>query len=339
MTRGTNMHDEQTTAGQDDGDLARLLAATGPRDQPSARAMLDVRAAVETEWRRSVSARRQRRQYTTWAAAAGVAIAAVAVWMARPTYEPAAIPVASLARVVGDVQVDAGDGRWTSLAAAGDVVAGAVIRTGDDGRAAITMKDGVELRLDSGTRLAFNDADHARLSQGAVYVDSGPEDGTRAADFLLETPAGRVRHLGTQYEARVTDGGLRVGVREGRVEVSSAQGAVLGSAGEVLTIGSAGATRSRLSPSAPEWKWVNDVTPPFSIEGRSVDEFLVWAGRQTGRRIVYSSPLAERQARSVTLRGTVEELAPDQAVAAVLSTTSLRPTIADEQIAIDLPAR
>ena len=65
-------------------------------------------------------------------------------------------------------------------------------------------------RLDSNTQLAFNDAHEASLSQGAVYVDSGSEAGARAADFLLETPVGSVRHLGTQYEARVTDGELRV---------------------------------------------------------------------------------------------------------------------------------
>ena len=339
MKGETNMVDEKTMAGQDDGDLARLLAATGPRSQPSSQATTEVLAAVEAEWRRSVAARRQRRQYTNWAAAAGVAVVAVAVWMARPLYLPEAGTVASLARVVGDVQLDAGGGRWTPLAAGSVVKAGAVIHTGGTGRAALAMNDGVELRLDSDTQLAFNDASEARLAQGAVYVDSGPEAGATAADFVLETPVGSVRHLGTQYEARLADGDLRVGIREGRVEVRGARGTDFGSAGEVLTVSSGGATRSRLSPTAPDWQWVNGVTPPFSIEGRSVDEFLSWAGRETGRKVVYSSPAVERQARSVTLRGTVEGLAPDQAVAAVLSTTSLRPTVEGERFTIDATAR
>ena len=333
------MYDEQLPAGQDDGDLARLLAATGPRHQPSTQAAAEVRAVVEAEWRDTVTARQQRRQFTGWAAAAGVAVAAVAVWMARPLYLPESGSVASLARVVGDVQMDAGDGHWTPLAAGSVVKAGTVIRTGSTGRAALTVKHGVELRLDSATQLAFNDESDANLSQGAVYVDSGPDAGAPAADFQLETPVGSVRHLGTQYEARLADGGLRVGIREGRVEISGARGRVLGSAGEVLTVSDGGMTRSRLAPTAADWKWVNGVTPPFSIEGRSVDEFLSWAGRETGRKVVYSSPVAERQARNVTLRGTVEELEPDQAVAAVLSTTSLRPVVEDEQITIDVAAR
>jgi ferric-dicitrate binding protein FerR (iron transport regulator) len=165
-------------------------------------------------------------------------------------------------------------------------------------------------------------------------VDSGPEAGAQAAEFLLETPVGSVRHLGTQYEARLTDGSLRVGIREGRVEVTRSGETVVGNAGEVLAVSDRGATRSRLSPSARDWQWVNGVTPPFSIEGRSVDEFLAWAGRETGRRVVYSSPATEHQARSVTLRGTVEGLTPDQAVAAVLATTSLNPTVEDDQFTI-----
>ncbi len=332
------MHDESTPAGQDDGALARLLSVTGTRDRPSDRAVEEVRAAVEAEWKKLVAARRQRRQYTNWAAAAGVAVAAVALWMARPSYLPASGPVASLARVVGDVQIDAGDGRWIPIAAGGVVTANAVIRTGGGGRAAIGMKDGVVLRLDSGTQVAFNDAHEASLSDGAVYVDSGSDAGAPAADFVLTTPIGSVRHLGTQYEARLADGELRVSVREGRVDVGTARGPVLGGAGELLTISDTGATRSRLAPTASQWKWVNEVTPPFSIEGRSVDEFLTWAGRETGRKVVYSSPTAESQARSVTLRGTVEGLAPDLAVSAVLATTSLRPVLEDEQITIDAAA-
>jgi hypothetical protein len=339
MTGKHFMHDEQARTGQDDGDLARLLTVTGPRHQPSAIAAAEVRAAVEAEWKRSVAARRKRRQYMNWAAAAGVAIAAVAIWMARPLYLPGSEPVASLVRVIGDVQMDAGDGHWIQLASGNVVAAGAVIRTGRDGLAAMDIENGAELRLDSGTRLAFNDASEASLSQGAVYVDSGQRAGAPAEDFLLDTPLGSVRHLGTQYEARVADSELRVGIREGRVEISASRGTVLGGAGEMLTISDGGTTRSRIAPTASEWNWVNEVTPPFSVEGRSVDEFLAWAGRETGRNVVYASPAAERQARSVTLRGTVEGLAPDQAVTAVLATTSLQPVVGDEQIMIETAAR
>ncbi len=152
--------------------------------------------------------------------------------------------------------------------------------------------------------------------------------------FVLDTPAGDVRHLGTQYEARLDDGGLRVGIREGRVEVSGRRASVVGSAGEVLALRDGQVTRSALAPNASAWNWVTDVTPPFSIDGRTVEEFLTWAGRETGRRVVYASPEVERLARSVTLNGTVDGLPPQQAVAAVLATTSLETTVVDGSIEV-----
>jgi ferric-dicitrate binding protein FerR (iron transport regulator) len=329
------MHDERDSIDRDEQDLARLIAAVGLRSQPSARAASDVRAAVAAEWRNVVAARQQQRRRSTWAAAAGIAALAVTAWLARPLYLPVTGPVATLARVVGDVQLDAGDGRWQSLAAGSVVEPGAVIRTSGDSRAAIELASGVAMRLDNGTQVAFNDVEEASLAKGAVYVDAGPGTGAAAARFVLETPAGDVQHLGTQYEARVDDGVLRVGVREGRVQVSGGHGAVVGSAGELLTVSKGDVTRSALAPNASSWDWVADVTPPFSIEGRTVDEFLTWAARETGRTVVYASTDVARQARSVTLNGTVEGLPPDQAVAAVLSTTSLQPVVSADRIRIE----
>ena len=40
----------------------------------------------------------------------------------------------------------------------------------------------------------------------------------------LGTPAGVVQHVGTQYEARILDGGTRIRVREGRVDVKPEHG-------------------------------------------------------------------------------------------------------------------
>jgi ferric-dicitrate binding protein FerR (iron transport regulator) len=300
--------------------------------------MADVRASVEAEWRATLATRQRRRHFSVWATAAGVAVAAVAVWVARPLVQPGHETAASFARVVGDVQQNTGNGRWTPVVAADSIEAGTQLRTGTGGRAAIRLRDGLELRLDSRTLLALEDAQHAALSKGAVYVDSGATTGAPGPEFALETPAGTVRHLGTQYEARVVDGSLRVAVREGRVQIGSPGGDVLGDAGEQLTLSDGQVVRSRVAPTAKDWDWVATITPPFSIEGRSVDAFLAWAGRETGRAVVYVSPETARQARGVVLSGTVDGLTPDEAVVAVLSTTSLRPVVEAEHIRIDASA-
>lgn len=333
------MNEELRTDARDDTDLAALLAAAGPRTLPSPEAMASVRAAVEAEWRATLAARQRRQRFTSWAAAAGVAVAALAVWIAQPLRSPEGVVVASLTRVVGDVQQNSGDGRWVPLDSPGSLETGAQLRTGTGGQAALRLDDGVEMRLDSRTLVVFEDAQQARLAHGAVYVDSRAEPGATPSDFTLATPAGTVRHLGTQYQARVANGDLRVAVREGRVQVGTTAGNVQGTAGEQLTIRDGRVARAELAANAADWDWLATITPPFSLEGRSVDAFLTWAGRETGRAVVYGSPDAEQQAREVILSGTLEGLTPDEAVAAVLSTTSLQAALDGDRIRIEAAMR
>jgi ferric-dicitrate binding protein FerR (iron transport regulator) len=333
------MNEESRNDARDDTDLAALLAAVGPRSQAAPEAVATVRAAVAAEWRATIAARQRRRRFTTWAAAAGVAAAALAVWVVQPLRAPDGVVVAALTRVVGDVQQSDGDGRWIPLDSAGSLRSGAQLRTGTGGQVALRFNDGVELRLDSRTLVAFEDAQQARLAHGAVYVDSHAEPGTTPSDFTLATPLGTVRHLGTQYQARIANGDLRVAVREGRVQVGTTAGDVQGAAGEQLILGSGGVTRAELAANAADWDWLATITPPFSLEGRSVDAFLAWAGRETGRAVVYGSPDAEQQAREVILSGTLEGLTPDEAVAAVLSTTSLQAVADGDRIRIEAATR
>jgi len=326
----------------DERDMAALLRAVGARPTAPASDMAEVHAAVATEWRATVAARQRQqrvRRFTGWAAAASVAVAAFGVWLARPLLQSEPQVVASLARVVGTVEQNRGDGRWTPVASAGSIESGTRLRTDGDGRAALRLASGIELRLDARTLVALDDGSHATLAKGAVYVDAGEPSGTPGPEFDLATPAGTISHLGTQYAARIADRGVLVGVREGRVRVSTDQGDVIGNAGEELTVAAGAVSRAPLASTAASWNWVGSVTPPFDIEGRTVESFLVWAARETGRTVVYASPEAARQARSVTLRGTVAGLTPDEAVQAVLSTTSLQPQVQAEHIRVESIAR
>jgi ferric-dicitrate binding protein FerR (iron transport regulator) len=335
------MNHENDRQDPDDQDaLAALLRATGPRPMPSATAMAEAREAVAAEWREVSAARDRARKpvlrHSHWAAAAaGIAIAAVAVWMIRSNVDAPAATVASLSRIEGTVEQDHGNGQWTRLVAGEGIRVGTRLRTSAEGRAALALSSGVELRLDHATLIALEDPGHAGLVEGAVYVDSGATPGPAARDLALDTPVGRVRHLGTQYFARSNGTTLQVGVREGRIALEGPAGTAIGAPGEQITITDGRLSRAPLAGTAAEWQWIADVTPPFSLDGRTVEEFLVWAARETGRSIVYATPEAGRQARSITLSGSVEGLAPDAALQAVLSTTSLRPEIGTERIRIE----
>jgi len=319
-----NEHDESTTT-RDEADLGALLRAVGPRPRPPAALEAEVRAAVEAEWHEVTAGLQRRRRYTGWAAAAGVAAAAIGMWLARPLYLPEAGPVASVARLEGVVEYrsDRHD-EWAPLPAATALREGDELRTGLSGRVALQLASGVQLRLDQSTRVALNDAHHARLRRGGLYVDSGVQGQDDSRALALDTPAGTVRHLGTQYEARVSDGTLRVAVREGLVAIGGDGVGIVGRAGQQVTVRGGQATSTSLAANDASWAWIGSVTPPFAIEGRSVDEFLGWAARETGRQVVYASPQAAERARGIVLKGSTEGLTPDDAVSAVMSTTTLQ---------------
>jgi len=331
-----NEPDDRIDTG-DDPDLAALLRAAGPRLAPPPAVAAEVRAAVAAEWRATVVARRPARRVTPWlAAAASVATVAVGAWLLAPQWLGAPATVANVARLTGPVEYRHGAaGAWQALASATRLQRGDEVRTSTTGRAALRRDDGLEVRLDAATTLAFESAETTRLESGRVYVDAGYA-GARARAFEVATPLGEVRHLGTQYSVRLANETLAVAVREGSVVVEGDAQPVIARAGERLTVQRDGhVVRSTVAPQAEEWRWAQSVAPDFAIEGRTLDEFLAWAARETGRQLVYASPEAAHEAEQTVLRGAVAGLAPQEAVAAVLTTTpSLEHRFAGSQLRI-----
>jgi hypothetical protein len=327
------------TDGNDDKTIERVLRAAGGRAQPSAEMQESVRAAVHAQWRATVAARKGRNRRAWLAAAASFAVAAVGILTIRTVVDPSsAVVVASVSRATGDVKSrESLLSGWKEASSERSVHDGDTVMTGFDGRAALTLADGVSLRLDHETRIAFEDAEHVEVLAGAVYVDSGGATPS-AKPLEIHTPAGAVRHVGTQYEVRLVDAGTRLRVREGRVELTPADGAShsVGPGEQVVVSESGVLAREPVATSGSEWEWVLHVAPPFDIEGRPVIEFLSWAARELGREIVFASPESEAEAQSAVLSGTMRGLTPAEAIAAVLPTTRLRSLERDDQLVIAL---
>jgi ferric-dicitrate binding protein FerR (iron transport regulator) len=320
----------------EDFSIARVLRAAGSRAAPSDDMRAGVRAAVHAEWRATVA---KRSHGSAWLAlAASLAMAAVALWVTRPFFSAPGDVVANVSRTIGSVVSREGSwGRWRAVAQSSQLRAGESVMTGSQGRVALQLPDGVSLRLDHDTRISFVDAGHVQLRSGAVYVDAGTVPSAARA-LRLATPAGVVWHVGTQYEARILNGATRLRVREGRVDLIPAEGAEQSArVGEELLVSGAGiVARSAISPSDPDWQWAADAAPSFDVDGRAVSEFLTWASRELGREIVFATPESEAEADRAVLSGSVKGLSPEEALAAVLPTTSLRGTERDGKIEISL---
>jgi ferric-dicitrate binding protein FerR (iron transport regulator) len=265
----------------------------------------------------------------------------VAVGIALPRWKAAGGPVATVARVTGDAEIrHSTDGTWQPLTATSPVAASDEIRTSGSGRVALRRPDGLEVRLDTDTQLAFAGGERARLATGSVYVDAGTP-GSGRGEFVVGTPYGDVRHVGTQYLASVQVDALLVAVREGSIAIDRGQVPAVARAGESLAVHQDGSVaRAQVDPHGQAWHWAAAVAPEFTIDGRSLDEFLAWAGRETGRRIVYTSADAAREAEQTQLKGSTSGLSPEAAVAAVFaSQPALHHVIAGGQIRIERAGR
>ena len=303
-----------------DADLEELLRKAGTRVEPPADMMRDVQSAVHAEWRQVVAARQQRRTFV-WATAASVCALAIGATIGLRMMNEQGRPVATLQRAEGEILVAADGSHWSRINAGQHIAVGDYVRS--DARAALQLDNGLALRIDRGTAFKIDSSERLALSAGAVYVDAQPKSAVDT--FIVATHAGAVRHLGTQYQVRMRVDGIDVSVREGRVVVENETSSTVATAGERLEISKQGSVqRGTILPTDAQWQWASEVAPPFVIENASLSTFLNWIARETGRALVYESPRAQTAAANVKLHGSIDGLAPDVALAAVLATTPLR---------------
>jgi ferric-dicitrate binding protein FerR (iron transport regulator) len=156
-------------------------------------------------------------------------------------------------------------------------------------------------------------ATEIHLDEGAVYVDS--DDDHPAAAVAVHTRLGLVRERGTQFEVRLARQVLRVRVREGRVALDQGGAREEGSRGQELRLEDGRLVRGVVATHGPEWAWVQQIAPPFEIEGASLGRFVRWVSREAGRPVRLAGDDA-----SIRLHGSIAGLDPEEALRAVLPT-------------------
>lgn len=329
-------HDENPV--EDEG-IEELLRQVGARDEPPSAVVNDVRQAVYAEWRAAVAERSRRRRTFAYGLAASIAfvmvvLAATFQWMA-----PVRAPAATIASIDGLPEISSSDSRGP--ARVGQVLkVGDELRTNERTRVALAFGDGLSVRIGAHSSIQIAAQDRVVLNAGAVYIDSDPA-GAKAATLAIATRAGDVRHLGTQYQVRQDAEHVLLSIREGLVEIRSPQGSSRASAGETLRIDQSGAVeRGSVTAYDPSWRWAVEAAPALDIDNRPLTEFLNWVARETGKRIVFATAQAQQISDKVVLRGSIQSMDPETALAVVLSTTELRRFETNaESIGIELVTR
>lgn len=314
----------------DDAGIEQLLREVGPRDMPSADVEAAVRRAVHGEWRDMIDQRARRKRWVGYGMAAGVAAVLLsAALLFRQTAAPIAQPalVAAIVRVhdetnAGVVQASTDGSLWRDVRAGELLKSGTQLRTDAATRAALDFGNGLSMRIDSGSLLTLASAERAELVRGRLYIDAPPN---RHAPLTVQTRFGAIEHLGTQYQAGVTDETLVISVREGRVALAAGGNSLQVDAQESIELAVGGAvTRQSIAPNDADWQWVTQVAPAFDIENATLADFLAWVARETGRKLTYATDEVRRQSEALTLRGSIAGLDPNEALAAVLATTEFK---------------
>jgi ferric-dicitrate binding protein FerR (iron transport regulator) len=285
--------------------IESLLKLAGERDQPSREGMERARAAARSSWQQGLRAQARpasasrRSWFLGLAAAASVSVAIAALLWTRDAGAPP-VTVARVVVVEGEPRLDD-----SAVLAGNTVFSGGLLET-RGGRVALTVGDALSLRVDRHTRLRFDGAGQVILIEGGVYVDSGGLNGH--TELRIDTPAGEVRHVGTQFQVNVSDR-TRVLVREGRVILARQEQLLDIGAGDVVEV-SAGKIRIEHGQPAfgAAWEWAAATAPAFDVENRPLGELLAWLAREHGWQLRYADIALQSRAQSIRLHGSMAGL-------------------------------
>jgi len=206
--------------------------------------------------------------------------------------------------------------------------------TGMSSRLAIRWQDGASARIDENSEIRLTSSGEIELVSGRLYVDTELAR-KGSGSFVVLTPAGPVRHLGTQYMTDVRAGTTRVSVREGRVAIGRGENTVAARGEQLMVDGSGNRSLKAIATWGDQWEWTQSLAPAFLSNGHSMADFLGWVGRESGHEVEFASSEAERLARDTRLHGDVD-LEPLRALGLMLQTTDLVSAVDEGSIVVAL---
>ncbi|XOV88109.1 MAG: FecR domain-containing protein [Pseudomonadota bacterium] len=303
----------------DEDNIRELLQKVGARPAPPADVEARIKEKVAAAWREEVK-RRQQRTWTRYALAASVVMALTLTWMVVPTGQEM-VPIAEVAHIVGNAEVQDADGNW-QLLVPGTRLGTQSLRTGADSFVALATEGGLSLRIADNSEVQLASDNCVSLVKGALYADTANRKGN---EITVNTPFGQARDIGTRFEVRLSDDSWHVQVRDGVVEVKDDGILEHTGAGDRLTISRTNlVAKETVSSDDPSWQWAAVAAVPFRIEGASLHDYLGWVAHETGARLNFASDSVEAQAKRTILHGSINGLSPQDSLTAVLATTNFQ---------------
>lgn len=333
---------------EDNNDIAlgKLIEMAGERPEIPLSVESRVYHNVQKEWRSATAERTGEKIYDkvhkTWLRdrvrgallrwSLPVMVAAsmlVAVFVFTDPATQSAPSVASVSRVVA---VNASD---LPFAEGAKIYPGQIIETTASQGMSLLLSRNESLRIDEKTQLRVDGDGQFTLLAGRIYADTG-QFAYRGRALRVDTAFGVVTDVGTQFSVASDSESLIVAVREGRVDVSNESQTTSARLGEQLLVRSGEEPAiTAIDTHDPAWAWAADLAPVFDISNRSLMDFLNWAARETGRELQFGSDEVRMFAMRTDVHGSIEGLTPEQALSAILATTSVNHRIETDKVVIE----
>ncbi len=318
-------NNEQLTEEQ----IEQLLARVGSIPQPPEDMRDRVKAQVEATWQETVQARQARKKYPAFAAAAVITLAIAVGWM--NTKEPISQPViASLDSSQHSIQLSTDGTQWSATESP-TIVEGAYIQAMET--ASLSLSNTLNVRMKPQTVVQLTSLDELRLISGEIYLDS--YDKPDQDRFSVITEFGIAEDIGTQFSVATNNNGWHIQVREGEVLVKDDSTKLRLEEEERVEINALNeVARQTLPDHHDSWQWVESSRPSYEIEGKTVDTYLNWVARETGRDLQYNTDEAKRSAETTLLHGSISGLTARRSIDAVLPATNFELMTSSENVII-----
>ncbi len=326
----------ETKAGNDnkpdeiDKVFESMFSDVESRPQPPAEIEREIFLHVEKQLEIQREVIKRRKRFTYFAMAASVLL----VLLIQPLFFRSSEPtdqgsaVGSVVKFFGEVTVT-GKERQISLERGGQktpLFAGQLLNTASNAGLSFQLGSSQnQVRADQDTELRLLSDCRLDLVSGRLYIDTQPRPpASQNCALQIDTQFGTVKHIGTQFIVASSNEAVQVLVREGRVEVNDGNQIHTVSYGQKGNLDASGIFRSELIQShGTLWTWIEQLAPGYDIEGRSLNDFLEWFCRETGKKMTFESVEARTVAKGTVLHGKHLDMEPMLALDLILQTNDL----------------
>jgi hypothetical protein len=310
--------------------IEALLKVAGKRLQPKESVKNEVYANVYAVWKQQNQSRLYQNRVFLVAASLFTFIGFYAFYFLNIEDTN---PLNKSIMLSGQIQVSHNQSDWNFLQRNGVLQAGDSIKTSNHNRLLVELNNGNVFRLDENSRIQLINENEINLQAGQIYIESNESIANN--QLIIETDFGSIKHIGTQYNVKLSPDNIDVSVRKGKVmmHTNSVDKEIL--FGHALSVDKLGKNNvTKITSFDSTWDWTQKISPIFDIQDKSIKQYLIWVSNETGYPIQWNGSGTENAANKVSLSGSIKGISPLESLDVILPTTNFNYKISQDVLHI-----